>query len=200
MRGILPVVAFVFGVGIVFGVSGDAPQFLAGVQVGALGYSQIDEASGIVASRKNTDVLWVHNDSGDGPYVYAMNREGDHLGRYYISGASATDWEDIAIGPGPVAGESYLYCGDIGDNSAVRSSIKIYRIVEPTVSSTQSPVNATLYGANSIEMIYPDGARDAETLMVDPVNRDLYIVSKRDSLSRVYRAAYPQSTSMTTPW
>ena len=197
MRGIAAIVALLSGAGIAFAAGADAPQFLAGVQVGTLAYVQITEASGMVASRKNQNVLWVHNDSGDGPYVYALNREGDHLGRYYISGASATDWEDIAIGPGPVAGESYLYLGDIGDNSAVRSFIKIYRIAEPAVSSTQSPIDTTLYGASTIELIYPDGPRDAETVLVDPVNKDIYIVSKRDSQSRVYRAAYPQSTSQT---
>ncbi len=172
-----------------------AVQFKTGLQVGTVAISGINEASGIAASGSNSDVLWVHNDSGDSARVYAMNIDGTHLGAYYLNGAWARDWEDMAVGPGPVVGQSYLYMGDIGDNSAARASIKVYRVAEPVVSSTQSPVNEGLGGVESIELIYPDGARDAETLMVDPLTKDIYVVSKRDSLSRLYRAAYPQSTT-----
>ncbi len=49
----------------------------------------------------------------------------------------------------------------------------------------------------TITLQYPDGPRDAETLFVDPATADLYIVSKRETPSRLYRAAYPQSTSQT---
>ena len=42
---------------------------------GLIEYDPIDEASGIAASRKNPNVLWTHNDSGDGPLLYALNIE-----------------------------------------------------------------------------------------------------------------------------
>lgn len=186
--------------GLCFGLQVQAwgDVFLSGVQVGAVGSLAIDEASGIAASAFNSDVLWVHNDSGDSARVFAMNIQGTHLGIYNLAGAGATDWEDMAVGPGPVADQSYLYLGDIGDNSAVRSSIKVYRVAEPVVSSTQTPVTEILGGVETIELQYPEypnGARDAETLMVDPLTNDIYIVSKRESQSRLYRAAYPQSTA-----
>jgi hypothetical protein len=44
-------------------------------------------------------------------------------------------------------------------------------------------------------LTYPGGPRDAETLFVDPLTRDIYVVSKRDLLGRVYRAPWPQSTT-----
>ena len=175
----------------------DCGVFLPGQQVGTVPFGTIYEASGLAASRQNTGVLWTHNDSGAGPRAYAMGAQGNHLGVYNLTPASATDWEDMAVGPGPVAGTWYLYLGDIGDNSAVRQSIQVYRAAEPTVSATQSPVDVNLTGTETITLRYPDGARDAETLMVDPLTRDLYIVTKRESLSRVYRAAYPQSTTQT---
>ena len=165
------------------------PQFAPGAQVGTIQHSAINEASGIAASRKNADVLWLHNDSGDSARVFAMNTAGMHLGIYNLSGISATDWEDMAIGPGPVAGRDYLYLGDIGDNNAVRSSICVYRVKEPTVSASQPPVNVNLTGVATLKFVYEDGARDAETLMIDSQTGDLYIVSKRESQSRVYRAA-----------
>ena len=97
----------------------------------------------------------------------------------------------------------YLYIGDIGDNSARRKSVRVYRVAEPNVvrpidrqsspqaDANQSPVVAAISDFATIEMIYPDGPRDAETLMIDPLTKDLYIISK-EGRSKVYRAAYPQ--------
>jgi len=175
----------------------NCPQFEDGVPLGTVQSSLIIEASGLAASRKNADILWTHNDSGDSARVFAMNTNGNHLGIYNLSGVSATDWEDIAIGPGPVNDVDYLYLADIGDNSSSRSSIKIYRVPEPAVDANQSPSTTTITDFNTITLQYPDGARNAETLMVDPVTKDIYIVTKEDPYSRVYRAAYPQSTTQT---
>ncbi|MCC7476180.1 MAG: autotransporter-associated beta strand repeat-containing protein [Pirellulales bacterium] len=172
--------------------------FATGFSTGTVQNSSIVEASGIVASRKNPNVLWTHNDSGDSARVYPISTAGANLGAYTLSGASSSDWEDIAIGPGPVTGTQYLYAGDIGDNNASRGTIAVYRVAEPTVSDTQSPTSATLTGVDKLTLAYPDGARDAESLFVDPATRDIYIISKRDAVPRLYRAVYPQATSGTT--
>ena len=78
----------------------------------------LDEVSGVVASRVHTPDLWVHNDSGGEPAVYAITPDGALLGAYTIDGATNVDWEDIAVGPGPQPGTSYLYVADIGDNAS----------------------------------------------------------------------------------
>ncbi len=175
-----------------------AVSFLDSQLVGTIESALIGEASGTVASRQNQDVLWTHNDSGDTARLFAMDTQGRHLGIYNITGAAAVDWEDIAIGPGPQAGVDYLYIGDIGDNSGLRSEITVYRIAEPTVDAGQVPGEFDLSGAETITLDYPDGARDAESLLVDPLNGEITLVTKREAFSRVYRAAYPQSTSQTT--
>jgi hypothetical protein len=90
-------------------------------------------------------VLWTHNDSGDTNRLYALNTAGKHLGVYYIAGAQARDWEDLAIGPGPIAGQHYIYIGDIGDNGKQYEYKYIYRIPEPQVDSSQAPVDTTLF-------------------------------------------------------
>lgn len=126
-----------------------------------------------------------------------MNSGGTPLGTYRLLGASATDWEDMAIGPGPESGQSYLYLGDIGDNDASRSTIQVFRVAEPMVSSQQTPVSVTLSDFETFTLRYPDGPGDAETLMVDPLSGDIYIVSKRDTVPRIYRAAFPQAPSNT---
>jgi autotransporter-associated beta strand protein len=172
-----------------------ALSFAPGISTGTVQNISINEASGIAASRANANVLWTHNDSGDSARVFAMNSAGTNLGTYSISGAGAFDWEDIAIGPGPLAGQHYLYIADIGDNGALRSSVSVYRVPEPMVSDTQSPVSTSLSGAVKFTFQYPDGARDAESMLVDPVTRDIYIISKRENPKHLYRAAYPQSSS-----
>jgi len=174
------------------------PIFAKGKQVGALQTQLINEASGIVASRKSPGVLWVHNDSGDSPRVFAIDAKGALLGIYQVEKAHLQDWEDIAIGPGPDPNQDYLYIGDIGDNAAKRHSVIVYRVAEPRVDPNQPVERAKTGPAEAIELEYPDGPKDAETLMVDPWNRDIYIISKRDLFSKVYRAAYPQYTKSKT--
>jgi hypothetical protein len=183
---------------VVCGVGYASTSFLPGVQVGTIANTAITEASGIAASRRIANVLWVHNDSGDTERVFAMTSAGTHLGTYTISGAFGADWEDIAVGPGPVDGTHYLYIGAIGDNNAIRSTISVLRVAEPPVSDTQSPVTVALSDVSRLTFTYPDGPRDAESLFVDPLTRDIYILTKRENPHRLYRAAYPQATSGTT--
>jgi len=170
-------------------------EFAPGKQVGTIETDLIREASGIVASRKNANVLWVHNDSGDGPRLYALDAKGKLLGVCSVRGAGARDWEDIAIGPGPEAGRHYLYVGDIGDNRARHPSVRVYRVPEPEVNASTPFKTMAIGPAETIELTYPDEPRDAETLLVDPLTRDIYIISKRELFNYVYRAPYPQSTA-----
>lgn len=167
------------------------------IDLGAIECNEITEASGIAASRKNPGILWTHNDSGGKNCLYAFDTKGKHLGIYTIAGSQARDWEDIAIGPGPVEGQAYLYIADIGDNAAKFNLKYIYRIPEPEVDANQSPVTVTLSGAEVMRWQYPDGNHDAETLLVDPLTKDIYIVSKSDSGAGVYRASYHPSSTRT---
>jgi hypothetical protein len=171
------------------------PTFSPGVRTGTVQNAAVNEASGIAASRLNPNVLWVHDDSGNPAQVYPMTAAGDNLGTYTIAGATNLDWEDISVGPGPVEGSQYLYIGDIGDNNAIRSSISVYRVPEPIVSDTQMAITTSLSGADKLTFVYPDGPRDAESLFVDPLTKDIYIISKRENPHHVYRAAYPQATT-----
>ena len=166
------------------------------VHLANLENKSIKESSGIAASRQNTNILWTHNDSGDGPFVYAFDRQGKHRGVWQVSGAKAIDWEDMAVGPGPKRGQSYLYLGDIGDNSKHRDEIVVYRVVEPRI--TQSDSSSTVQNprvtepADVIRLKYPDGKFDAESLMVHPTSGDIYIITKiRGAAAGVYKLKAP---------
>src|SRR5688500_11113911 len=116
--------------------SSSQPNALYGTptKIGDLEDRAIDESSGIVASRTTPGLYWTHNDSGDGPYLYALDERGHRRGVWRVSGATAYDWEDIAAGPGPTAGTNYLYIGDIGDRGGSRSLIIVYRVPEPFIT------------------------------------------------------------------
>ncbi len=142
----------------------------------------ISESSGLVASRTTPGAYWTHNDSGDGPFIYAFDTRGDSFGTFRVSGADARDWEDIAAGPGPQPNRSYLYIGDIGDNDAVRPEVIVYRVAEPLLSTSTRKFTKSRPGstepAEAIRLQYPDGKHDAETLLVHPRTGNLYIVTK----------------------
>lgn len=99
------------------------PTFAGRVDRGLLEEDEITEASGLPSSHRNPGVFWTHNDSGDLNRVFALDDHGGHLGTYTIAGTTNRDWEDIATGPGPDPGRSYLFIGEIGDNNAVHETI-----------------------------------------------------------------------------
>ena len=168
-------------------------EFLGARPMGVIQSDLLREISGMAASRRNPGVLYVHNDSGDAARVYAINEKAQLLGVCNLRGARNRDWEDIAVGPGPDPNQPYLYIGDIGDNGAQCPEVVVYRVPEPKVDAGKPFGQMTLGPAEAISLAYPDGPRDAETLLVDPLTRDIYIISKRDLVPRVYRAAFPQS-------
>lgn len=156
--------------------------------VGMLEKGDVVEASGLAASQVNKGLLWTHDDSGNEPYVYGLDNKGAIVCTLKVSSANNIDWEDIAVGKGPQAHPSYVYVGDIGDNDARRSKITVYRFPEPQIGTKDRFQEVR---ADALTFTYPDGARDAETLFVDPLTEDLYIVSKRERKNRVYRAKAP---------
>lgn len=134
--------------------------------------AELNEISGAAVSRSRPGVIWVHNDSGADPVVYALSREGAVLDRVALPELDARDWEDMAIGPGPSPGIDYLYLADIGDNQASRESVQVHRIPEPAAGTEEA------VGAQTLELTYPTGPVEAETLLVDPATGDLVIAGK----------------------
>jgi len=174
-----------------------AVSFTDGVEVAQLPVF-LNEVSGLAQSRTNPGVFWVHNDSGDEPRIYAVGRSGAWLGSYTLAGATAVDWEDMAIGPA-ADGRSYLYLADIGDNAGRRPSVRVYRVKEPVVDADQSPVVETLSSVTPYDFVYEDGPRDAEGFMLDPLTNHFYVVSKREpNGNHLYRSVSPSDSRMNT--
>lgn len=150
--------------------------------IGTIRSKEIRESSGLVASRCQPDIFWTHNDSGNENHIYALDRKGERLGTYQVAGSGNDDWEDIAT-VREENGECFLYLGDIGNNDLGRSELTVYRFREPAVderaaaSDRKRPL-PTL-PAEAIRFSYPKEVHNAETLLVHPRTRDIYVLTKR---------------------
>lgn len=144
------------------------PQQLGSVQV-----AELDGLSGLAASRAQPGILFAHNDH-DRPVVYALDLQGRLHARISLQGATASDIEDIALGP--CGTERCVYLADIGDNAAQRSEYALLRFSEPQVPD--APGSTALSPSfERYRFTYEDGSHNAESLLVAP-DGTLYIISK----------------------
>lgn len=155
----------------------ECPHFDDTVELGRVPSPGLAQVSGIAHSTAHSEVLWAHNDAGDGPRLFALDETGERIATLHIRGAAARDWEDIAIGRGPGGRGAYLYIADIGDTARVRSQYQIYRVREPDlrVHPRGSILRTT---AERMNVVYPRGPRDAETLLIDPKTQQLAVILK----------------------
>lgn len=151
----------------------------------------VDEASGIAYSNTTANALWVQQDGGNGAALTLLGTDGKLIRKVDIEGVANRDWEDMAIAAGPTAGTRYVYVGEIGDNNAVHPSVSFIRFPEPGSSTTK------VTNPDVLPFTYSDGPRDAEAFFVDPKTNDIYIITKREAQSRLYKLAHPQATTGT---
>jgi hypothetical protein len=143
-----------------------------------LEHDDIDESSGLAASRRHKGMFWTHNDSGDDPRLFMVDGEGKHIGELKLGDVPFVDVEDMAVAPcEPGADESCIYVGDIGDNRAKRPQVLIYKLREPELPQDR-PFSIEAKALERIVLQYDEGPRNAETLMVHPTTLDLFIVGK----------------------
>ncbi len=157
--------------------------FSEGISIKTVNASELNEMSGLAFSKLHQDLVYVHNDSGGEPKIYILDSLGNQLGEIELLGAKNRDWEDIAVGPGK-DGLSSIYVGDIGDNFAQYEYITVFRIPEPIHLKPSMRVPP-----EKINLKFPNGPMDAETLMVDPKTGDIFILSKRDKENTLFRLA-----------
>ncbi len=132
---------------------------------------ELDELSGLAASRRFPGVLYGVNDSGGGPIVYAIDKDGRTVARLRLDGISPVDWE--ALAPcWDAEGNPVLWIGDIGDNQDGRDHVRILRIAEPDSLSDQD------VPWQGYRISYPDGPHNSEALMCNPTDNSLWLATK----------------------
>jgi hypothetical protein len=154
----------------------------------------LEESSGILASRINPNMYWLHEDSGSESEIYLYHENGQRKQHYNINGIEAIDYEDISYGFGPQKALNYIYLGDIGDNNQSRPNIVIYRFPEPNYN-----LDSNLNEINNVEeltLTYPSKDdevqnENAEAFFIDPISGDLFLFSKSTTLCKVLTVEAP---------
>jgi hypothetical protein len=158
--------------------------------------SILTELSGLAASTRHPGLLYSHNDSGDSARFFALTEQAHVAAEIHLSGATATDWEDISVGPCPSG--SCVYIGDTGDNKPDRTEYVIHRLAEPATLPTDGGV-VTISDYESFPFVYPNGtSHNAETLLVHPVTGQVFIVLKETGTpAAVYEMPLPLQPDVT---
>jgi hypothetical protein len=145
------------------------------------------EISGITWSRRHPGVYWVHNDSGRGPYLYAVDGTTcATLARVRVGNIGARDLEAVATGTDP-EGRPVLWLADIGDNRDSWPSVRLHAVVEPARLVDQQ-VDAVTY-----RFTYADIPHNAEGIIAAPDRPDVWVVTKQLAAGSVWRI--PLSTT-----
>jgi hypothetical protein len=143
------------------------------------------ETSGLAASRRSADVLWLHDDSKGRPALFAVTTAGKFVGTLVVDGVKNDDWEDLATFTRD--GKHWLLIADTGDNDAKRGSVRLHVIEEPARDRLSATDELTVKPAWTVRVRYEDGPRDCEAVAVDDGGRTIYLLSKRDTPPRLYR-------------
>lgn len=142
----------------------------------------INESSGLWV--EHPGLFWTHNDSGDGPNLFAFDSTGTLLRQITIPGAANMDWEDLAFDP-----EGRLFIGDFGNNNQNRTDLKVY--ILPWLVDTLIPVPGVLRYSYPDQVSFPASANfDMEGLFFR--QDSLYLFSKNkitntSGFSKLYR-------------
>ncbi|SKA91657.1 hypothetical protein SAMN02745166_01767 [Prosthecobacter debontii] len=140
---------------------------------------RITESSGLARSLRYPGVFWTHNDSGGEPCLFAINRQGQTLAKVRVPHAANFDWEDLTEGRDD-QDRPCLFIGDIGDNLKFRASLQIYCVREPELP--KDPDKEIESSEPEVwHLSYPDGRKNAECLMMHPLTRQLYLITKEES-------------------
>lgn len=155
---------------------GDLPAGPQFEMTGKLESRKLDEASGLQAGGDGS--FFVINDEGN--RVFMIDESGRDLGSMKVQGAGNHDWEDLTR----VIGDSgpLLVIADTGDNLQGRRKSWLYFVREPQPGEYDGELKLK----HKLEIRYPDGAHDVESVAFDPGSDMILLLTKRDQPPRLY--------------
>jgi hypothetical protein len=154
------------------------------VKVGNLANPQITEASGLASSRLYPSLLWVINDGGNDPLLYAVGIDGADLGTFRVEDAENYDWE--ALASFELQDTAYLLIADVGDNWEQRKTCSLYVVKEPAITQIGLSNDTAVNIVWRIRFTYEEGPRDCEAVAVDAARRRVLLMSKRGLVPTLY--------------
>ena len=91
--------------------------------------SYINETSGLEYYK---DYLVTHNDSGNEPVIYYIDKEGRFSFKRSFDSLTNHDWEDLA------SDKDFLYIADMGNNFDTRKNLQIVKVpIDPKINKTE---------------------------------------------------------------
>lgn len=131
----------------------------------------LQEISGMTFSHSHKDIIWVHNDSKDGAFIYAVDLNGQIRARFLVSDVKGGDWEDISSGPCLDSQKACLFIADVGDKKGKRDFLRILIVEEP-----RTLVNGTLPLQREIN--FNGHGQNFESLAYRPSEKDFLLIAK----------------------
>lgn len=135
--------------------------------------SALTELSGWALSKRHPQVLWGHNDAGDGARLIGVSAiDGSLVADVTVTDAPSSDWEDVATFTDENA-RHWIVVADTGDNAQRRAGVQLVLIPDPRLSET------SVGAAGVVNVTWAEGPHDVESLIIDPVTGDATLLGKR---------------------
>lgn len=132
----------------------------------------LDEVSG-TEYIQTSNLVWMLNDSGNQPKLYAFTKEGKFLREVYVK-TKNNDWEDLTSDD-----LGNLYIGDFGNNDNDRKHLKIYKVAKEYLIKKNAEVEEIAFEYENQNKFPPkkkDRFFDAESFFY--YNNHFYIFTK----------------------
>ncbi len=159
-----------------------------------LGAGPAKENSGIVKSRTQPDVFWMHNDSGDEPRIYPVRLDGTvhassrapEQSGVLIGDAINVDWEDIAVND-----QNEVIVADFGNNRNDRRDLVLYYVDEPSALAARTTVKRKVFFCypDQPQIPAPEDDFNYDSEAIYTLGNRVYILTKHrsDHETRLYR-------------
>jgi len=137
--------------------------------------SSIPESSGLLF---HNDTFYSQNDGGNPAEIFAMNKQGQIIRKYFLKGVLNNDWEAICFNQ-----NGDLLIGDIGNNYNDRQDLKVLIVKDFFNQQNDTLFADTLSFYYSSQIVYPaiDAQKhfDVESMVV--INDSIFLFSKNRS-------------------
>lgn len=131
--------------------------------------------SSAIEKIKNSDLLWVIQDSGNNNHLYGLNYEGKIMKDLTITNAENIDWEDLTSDS-----SGNIYIGDFGNNNKKRTAFTIYKVTN--IEQQNESVKA-----EKIQFTLPEGMDSEDFESFFEYQGWFYLFSKNHKKTRLIK-------------
>lgn len=157
--------------------------------LGPIRDKQLSEISGMAVSRRDDQLLWAINDSGQAASLYAMDTRGNLLSVVETQ-IQNRDWESLTSLT--LNNTPYLLLGDSGDNLGIHKNYRLHLFEEPALGNASvgpvEPVATTTF-------TYADGKHNSEALAWSAADNSVLLITKHATDAAVYKIALAVSAN-----